>query len=409
MNYLVSFFKNFLFLFLALIVLFTDYIQAQWTSTESPPSLVNCITVSGTKIFAGDENTGVYLSTNNGDNWTQLNNGLQNTEINTLFISGTDLFAGTDEGAYLSMDDGENWSEIFAGIPNTNILAFAVLGSNLFVGTGEGIFLSTDNGSSWTESDSGYQFTPSATAFAVSGSNIFAGLGFGVYLSTDNGESWNLKNPDISASSIRSLIAVGLNIFVGTSNEGVYLSTDNGESWTEKNNGLTSEGIWDFAASGTNLFVATDDGVFLSTDNGSSWVSTDFNNDTQAWTVAVSDNYLFAAGALGGNARKRSLSELITDAELFSGKLPSEYHLEQNYPNPFNPFTEIKYQIPRSSFVNIKVYDFLGKEILELVNEEKAAGSYTVTFDAYGLSSGIYFYQLKVKNLIQTRKMILMK
>ncbi len=96
--------------------------------------------------------------------------------------------------------------------------------------------------------------------------------------------------------------------------------------------------------------------------------------------------------------------------------LPFEFELAQNYPNPFNPSTTIKYQIPKLSFVTIKVYDVLGNEIVTLVNEEKPVGSYDIEFNATNLPSGIYFYQLRVYpagggagNFIQTRKMVLLK
>jgi hypothetical protein len=88
--------------------------------------------------------------------------------------------------------------------------------------------------------------------------------------------------------------------------------------------------------------------------------------------------------------------------------------LNQNYPNPFNPTTTLSFVIGHRSFVTLKVYDVLGNEIATLVNEEKAAGEYEVTFDSHSgevrnLVSGIYFYQLKAGNFIQTKKMILLK
>jgi len=85
------------------------------------------------------------------------------------------------------------------------------------------------------------------------------------------------------------------------------------------------------------------------------------------------------------------------------------FELNQNYPNPFNPTTTIKYQIPELSFVTIKVFDVLGSEITTLVNEEKAIGSYEVEFDASRLSSGIYFYQLKSGDFVETKKMVLLR
>lgn len=88
---------------------------------------------------------------------------------------------------------------------------------------------------------------------------------------------------------------------------------------------------------------------------------------------------------------------------------PSTFNLEQNYPNPFNPSTTIRYSIPTSEFVTLKVYDVLGREVQTLVNEEKATGSYEVSFNAAGLSSGIYFYKLQAGSFIETKKMILIK
>jgi hypothetical protein len=95
-----------------------------------------------------------------------------------------------------------------------------------------------------------------------------------------------------------------------------------------------------------------------------------------------------------------------------------DYLLQQNYPNPFNPETVISYQLPRSSRVNLKIYDMLGREISTLVNEKQSAGYYSVTFDSKGLPSGIYFYRLNARSVNANdssqpyqfiRKMILVK
>lgn len=90
--------------------------------------------------------------------------------------------------------------------------------------------------------------------------------------------------------------------------------------------------------------------------------------------------------------------------------------LEQNYPNPFNPCTSIEYSVPKvgtnhelSLHVTLRVYDILGNEVAELVNEIKDAGEYKINFDASALSSGIYFYQLQAGSIIQTKKLILLK
>jgi hypothetical protein len=86
-----------------------------------------------------------------------------------------------------------------------------------------------------------------------------------------------------------------------------------------------------------------------------------------------------------------------------------EFNLEQNYPNPFNPKTNIGFRISNFGFVSLKIYDILGREVATLVNEEKPADEYEVEFSAAKLTSGIYFYQLKAGNYLETKKMVLLK
>jgi hypothetical protein len=118
------------------------------------------------------------------------------------------------------------------------------------------------------------------------------------------------------------------------------------------------------------------------------------------------------------NINGTEFGEMVTsvDDENIS---PSAFSLSQNYPNPFNPTTTINFTIVETGFASLKVYDVLGIEVATLVNEEKPAGSYEVEFSAtggsasggiaYSLPSGIYFYQLRAENFIETKKMILMK
>lgn len=92
----------------------------------------------------------------------------------------------------------------------------------------------------------------------------------------------------------------------------------------------------------------------------------------------------------------------------------TEFNLYQNYPNPFNPSTKIKFTIPPigtsvTKFVQLKIYDILGNEIATLVDEEKPAGTYELTWDAANLPSGVYFYQLKADEFISVKKMILIR
>lgn len=89
--------------------------------------------------------------------------------------------------------------------------------------------------------------------------------------------------------------------------------------------------------------------------------------------------------------------------------VPNVYELAQNYPNPFNPVTKINFAIPKQGLVSLKVYDVLGREVANLVNEVKTAGTYIVDFDATNLSSGVYFYKLEVNGFTDVKRMMLIK
>jgi hypothetical protein len=89
--------------------------------------------------------------------------------------------------------------------------------------------------------------------------------------------------------------------------------------------------------------------------------------------------------------------------------LPTKYVLYQNYPNPFNPVTVISYQLAVNSFVTVRVYDVLGREVVTLMDDKKTAGSYTIQWDASRYPSGVYFYRLRAGSFIETKKMVLIK
>ncbi len=150
--------------------------------------------------------------------------------------------------------------------------------------------------------------------------------------------------------------------------------------------------------------------TMIITTNGISTTSTNFNfitkNGSQV-TVTATDPTPPNTGTISIEDASWN-SNLASSVEQISG-LPKDYSLSQNYPNPFNPSTNIEYSIPSESFVELKVYDVLGNEIVTLVNQEQSAGIYRADFNAANLPSGMYFYRLQASSFVETKKMVLIK
>jgi len=407
-------FHNYLFL-LQFLFFYNGILQAQWVQTNLPSDgIVNCLAVNGNNIYAGLQNYGFYLSTNNGLTWAQKNNDLTTSFITANTVSGTNVFVGTNYGVFRSTNNGTNWTGVNTGINSNHVNAFAVGGNNIFVGTDfsyggtPGVFLSTNNGTNWTEINNGlpYSLHMCPLALAVSGTNIFAGLSeSGVYLSINNGNNWKSVGP--ANITVKSLAIGGTNIFAGT-DEGVFLSTNNGTNWTKVNEGLSNNYNFTLIVSGSNVFTGTEKGVFLSTNNGSSW--TEANSGliiVYIQALAICGTNIFA-GTFGSGVWMRPLSELVGVSNDVN-KFPRDFTLAQNYPNPFNPSTVISYSLPSASNIKLLVYNTLGQTVKLLENEFKQPGNYSVCFNASDLPSGIYCYKLEAGQFSQIKKMILIK
>jgi hypothetical protein len=120
--------------------------------------------------------------------------------------------------------------------------------------------------------------------------------------------------------------------------------------------------------------------------------------------------YLVTAVDYAGNNSEVSqkVFALVTDVEP-GAEIPTVYELGQNYPNPFNPSTVIKFSIPNSGLVTLKVFNILGQEVVTLVNEIKPIGIYEVSFDASNLTTGLYIYRIESGDFTATKKMMLIK
>ncbi len=131
--------------------------------------------------------------------------------------------------------------------------------------------------------------------------------------------------------------------------------------------------------------------------------------DTTGITTLETPSHLICMASHFSNIVGGDKSILTGVKEDIISSQPTEFSLSQNYPNPFNPTTSFEYSLAENSFVAVKVYDVLGREVATLVNSNKDAGKYRLDFDASNLPSGLYIYELRTENFVQTRKMMLMK
>ena len=404
------------------IVLLCPIASAQWVLTNGPKGVyLYAFAASGSYVFAGSDTSSlayfggsVFLSTNNGTDWTNVSAGLVGPAVHALAINGTNIFAGTGgNGVFVSTNNGTNWTAVNTGLTNKFVNVLAASGTYLFAGTTGGwdditggVFRSTDTGASWTKVNTGLTNTV-VLELAVLGTKLFAGTPYGgLFVSTDNGTSWTRTS--LNASYVGALAVSGTNIFASAQG-GLFLSPDTGVTWTK----VSDVGAMDLVTSGPNLFALGRSfwgSVSLSTDNGAHWELVNENMmDTLTLALGINDTYIFAGGSSGDGIWRRPLSEMLTSVDQGVAELPHDFLLSQNYPNPFNPRTTIRYELPKSSDVRLSVYDMLGREVVVLMNERRNAGVHEVKFDGSGLASGLYLYRLQTGDFVATKRLLFLK
>ena len=202
---------------------------------------IKALAFSGSTLFAGTSIAGIFRSSDYGSNWVEVNNGLSVLFINTLAVSGSNIYAGarlsvTGGGVFLSANNGDNWTYI--GLTDYEVYSLAIIGNNLFAGTDGGVFLSTNNGGNWTAVNSGLT-EDDIYALTVSNNNLYAGTSAGVFFSNDNGTSWtDISSATLSDKTVHSIALHQVNIIAGTGGYGIYVSTNNGTTWEESDDGL---------------------------------------------------------------------------------------------------------------------------------------------------------------------------
>lgn len=291
----MKYFKNLYiyFITLAVILLITHtnlYSQDFWYPTNGPDGgrILSFADKAGL-LFAGTEGAGVFRSSNNGNSWEAINEGIPigegttGYEIYSILTTGTNIFIGTSkEGRiFRSSDDGDNWSQIYASSVLSNItfcLLSTVSGSILAGLDGTGIIRSTDNGDTWNTTS----LTTNNIRQMVQAENgdVLAVTNVGVYKTSDDGENWTLSNNGITTTNTYAIHKNSFGtVFCTAGISKVYKSTDNGNNWAEVGSGLPSSIIYCLNSNSSNvMYAGTLFGLYKSTNDGSTWTEDSLDN-----------------------------------------------------------------------------------------------------------------------------------
>ncbi|HLF96231.1 MAG TPA: Ig-like domain-containing protein, partial [Methylococcaceae bacterium] len=285
-----------------------------------PGGVVNALIadpVSKDTLYVGTESAGVFKSTDGGQNWVPVNNGLTNLTVSSFAfdpVTPAKIFAGTDDGVFKSDDGGENWTASNSGITGRTILSIAidpVTPSTMYVGPeGGGVFKSTNSGATWAVSntDMGNELIRDVVIDPVTPTTVYAASdGSGVFKSTNSGGNWTQVITGLSDLGTYVLGFDPFNpvkIYVAT-NDGVSRSIDGGQNWTSVNAGIEGLPISALVFSPfvqDDILAGSTDGIFRSTDGGANWGA---NNDglDNLNILALSfesDQGSFLAGTSGG-------------------------------------------------------------------------------------------------------------
>jgi photosystem II stability/assembly factor-like uncharacterized protein len=406
-------------------------------------SLLSVKAVSPSVAWVEGLNGTVLRTTNGGTTWTSASSDAFGTDYissieaideNTAFVSYNPGLGSTTH-IFRTTNGGVSWNSVFEQTPGSiNSIRMIDAYNGIAIGDPSGgkwtVLKTSDGGSTWVRINTEPPQINDETGsnpkgiFVIGSTNIwFTSRAGRVYRSTDSGVAWNYSAIPFSGflpSMHFNDTQYGMvGNFSGTN---VARTTDGGVTWTSVTL-PNSDAVRGISGSGIDFYVDKGFQILHSIDRGITW-SVAYNGGIGSMLTSnsfvVHDDSITGwivtneGGILRYDGKPTPIT--VTDIEEKPIESPSAFRLEQNYPNPFNPSTVISYQLSRASQVSLKIYNILGKEVAVLVNGEKSAGSYQFSFDASGLSSGIYFYRIAIHsdklqagNFTESKKMIVLK
>ncbi|MBZ0203364.1 MAG: T9SS type A sorting domain-containing protein, partial [Ignavibacteria bacterium] len=358
----------------------------------------------------------IIRTTNGGSSWNRvlLDSNFRIKDF-YFFNSTTGLAVGGSYSLtgfiYRTTDAGLNWINITSPDINSHIYNIQYVDPNTaFAGANHGVFKSTNAGLNWERSDiPNHVLNWGKVHFFDSNTGIYTGDTAKVHRTSDAGDSWfpvsiNPKGiiRDVYPINENSCLIIGDSLICRTNNRGlswlnilpperkVFLSVQFINSNTGYMSGLSK--TWKSTNSGMIWFAIN------SNPNPNNYFISTFFSDVNTGYVGGQNGLLYKT-TTGG----------VIGIEPISNVIPGNYALYQNYPNPFNPNTKIKFAIPKASFVKLAVYDMLGREVDNLVNEQLSPGTYEVSWNALKFSSGIYLYKISTNDFSMVKKMSVIK
>ena len=396
--------------------------QTSWTQQVS-----NTDSTLWDVCFANDAvgyacgNYGIILkTTNGGKSWVSQNSGTTSQLGSIHFLDAENGYISgfLDSSVVLKTTNGGNTWNIVLNIPNKHAggLWFVnpdtgIVGLGTTAYTNSKILKTRNGGTTW---DTVYSTGWISYFYFPDSKDGYATGSLGTILRTSNGgDTWDSVNVGGSPWMSGVYFSDKSNGFVGGGN----YQSGSGELFKTTDGGNTWQGILTSGAIAKIFFMDTSTGyainadfsgagtLLMTTDGGGHWNPESTPRNGIRGIFLTHDGTGYAVGDSG-----LILSTLgPTKVDDRGNIAPAQFTLEQNYPNPFNPSTVISYQLSVVSNVTLKVYDVLGREVETLINQRQAAGSYSVTFNAAGLPSGVYFYRLQTGTYTATKKLMLLK